>query len=633
MSDERSLAEALTQRPAQVGDVIGGRFRIESELGSGGMARVFRVTDIAGEGTFALKLLRPEIANDEEAIARLRREGELLDRLDNPAIVGIETYGKLTDGRLFLVMELLEGQTLGELMRDEGRLNPETLTPVVTGVAAGLHAAHEADVVHRDLKPDNIFLTRVQTGSGVATQVKILDFGISKAVGFERLTRTGQVLGTPRYMAPEQLAADHDLDARVDVYALGVMLYEALAGQPPFVAVSPSDLIVAILHGKVTPLRVYRPELGDEVVAVVTRAMARARDARYGSARELAEAWIEAAQPRGGGRPAASKRGMRTRALGGASPVSGAGEEGLDSLRLGTFSALERSAPIAAPGRTGADDTPTVGARGVAHRAARPADAPRPAEGARPDGELAASAAPPEPGDDFTGTLRLPLANRRLWLLVIALLAGALTALAVILMLRSLREEPDPATIEEGASVGAIAPPMPPMPAVPVMPAAMAPVEGEAPGVEPGEDSEGADEATLPVAPEPPSGEPPSRPRRRRSSRPANGASEGADALPAPSVETVSPGAAMAESTPIQRARAALASGNPRECIQLLEGFGASAPVLKLRADCQLRAGDRSRAVKTYERFCQRYGNHPAIAEVRAVVARNGGRCPEPGSN
>ena len=626
MSDERSLAEALTQRPAQVGDVIGGRFRIESELGSGGMARVFRVTDIAGEGTFALKLLRPEIANDEEAIARLRREGELLDRLDNPAIVGIETYGKLTDGRLFLVMELLEGQTLGELMRDEGRLNPETLTPVVTGVAAGLHAAHEADVVHRDLKPDNIFLTRVQTGSGVATQVKILDFGISKAVGFERLTRTGQVLGTPRYMAPEQLAADHDLDARVDVYALGVMLYEALAGQPPFVAVSPSDLIVAILHGKVTPLRVYRPELSDEVVAVVTRAMARARDARYGSARELAEAWIEAAQPRGGGRPAGSKRGMRTRALGGASPVSRGDEEGPDSLRLGTFSALEPSAPIAAPARSSADDTPTVGARGVAHRAARPADDSPPAEAARPDGQLAASAAPLEPGDDFTGTLRLPLANRRLWLLIIALLAGALTALAVILMLRSLREEPDPATIEGGPSVGAIAP------AVPAMPAAMAAVESDAPRAH--EDSEGADEAALPVAAEPPpDDEPPRRPRSRRSSRPANGPSEGAAALPAPSVETVSPGTAMTEGTPLQRARAALASGNPRECIQLLEGFGASAPVLKLRADCQLRAGDRSRAVKTYERFCQRYGNHPAIAEVRAVVTRNGGRCPEPGSS
>ena len=427
MSDERSAARPSARAPtASPGDIVAGRFRIESELGHGGMARVFRVTDIATSKPFALKLLRAEIANDEEAIARLRREGELLDKLDNPAIVGIETYGKLEDGRLFLVMELLEGVTLGERIRQAKRLDPEELTPIVTGVVAGLHAAHQAGVVHRDLKPDNIFLTRAKTARGMETQVKILDFGISKAVGFERLTRTGQVLGTPRYMAPEQLAADHDLDARVDVYALGVILYEALAGQPPFVAVSPSELIVAILHGKITPLRVYRPDLGDAALTVVGRAMARAREARYGSARELAEAWVDAAVPVQRQKASGPERGLRTRALGGAGPSGAVGADAdAASLRLGTFSALEARADVPATQASSIHPQPSRSEVETHH--ARPRR-----EGAPPAPEPMVTEAP-SPYGGSSGTLPgLPLANRRLWWLVVALLAGGLTALTIL---------------------------------------------------------------------------------------------------------------------------------------------------------------------------------------------------------
>lgn len=604
MSGGRAGAEPsgpFPQGAAQIGDVIAGRFRIDGELGSGGMARVFRVVDIATQRTFALKLLRPEIANDEEAIARLRREGELLDRLDNPAIVGIETYGKLADGRLFLVMELLEGQTLGELMRETQRLDPEQLTPIVTGVAAGLHAAHEAGVVHRDLKPDNIFLARATTDRGTETQVKILDFGISKAVGFERLTRTGQVLGTPRYMAPEQLAADHDLDARVDVYAMGVILYEALAGQPPFVAVSPSDLIVAILHGKVTPLRVYRSELDDDTLAVVSRAMARARDARYGSAHELAEAWVDAAQPLPSAGP--SKRGMRTKALGGADPIGLGDAESSADLRPGTFSALEEPAPVSTPSvkQAGMSGERTVGARPGAI-----ADASGPSSPVSTTGPSPASTSGPSP---MSGTLpQLPLANRRTWLLVAALFAGALTALVVILILHYL-----------GDSAESEAPPDDPH----VTESAPEPVVANDDAIEETGASADDDEDELPVAPEPPvaEGEPEressSTRRRRRRARAA---------------DTTQPEASEAETamaqTPLQMARAALRSGDAEGCLQQLEGWGSSAAVLRLRADCQLRAGQRSEAVKNYERFCQRYPDDPALAEVRAIVSRYGGRCP-----
>ena len=593
MSGGRAGAEPSGSFPhgaAQNGDVVAGRFRIEGELGSGGMARVFRVLDIATQRTFALKLLRPEIAKDEEAIARLRREGELLDRLDNPAIVGIETYGMLPDGRLFLVMELLEGQTLGERMRDAERLDPEELTPIVTGVAAGLHAAHQGGVVHRDLKPDNIFLAHAGTGQ---TQVKILDFGISKAVGFERLTRTGQVLGTPRYMAPEQLAADHDLDARVDVYAMGVILYEALAGQPPFVAVNPSDMIVAILHGKVTPLRVYRPELDDETLAVVSRAMARARDARYGSAHELAEAWVDAAQPLPSASPA--KRGMRTKHQGGADPIGQSDAESSADLKPGTFSALEEPAPIATPSLEAARDPDSPTRRARPAKAAPAADPSVPSDPRAPSGPNVPSGLQP-----YSGTLpQLPVANRRRWLLAAALLAGALTALLVLLLLHYLGDEPaseTPAMHGEPQAVLAA-------------PAEAATAEEEADD-DPPEDS-------LPVAPEPPVAEPEPRPsRRRRRRRP-----------PTTGSATQSPMTETPMQTPIQAARAALRGGDAEACVQHLEGWGSSASVLRLRADCQLRAGHRSEAVKNYEHFCQRYPSHATIPEVRAIVSRNGGRC------
>ena len=214
-----------------VGAVIAGRFRIERSLGEGGMAEVFQAHDMAARHPVAIKLLKKDIANNPEAIERLRREAQVLERLDHPAVVKLETFGKLEDGRLFIAMEMLKGETLGDRMRREGRVDPADLSPVVAGACAGLAAAHDAGIVHRDLKPDNIFLEETDAGM----QVKLLDFGISKVTGSDKLTQTGEVLGTPRYMAPEQLSAERDLDGRTDVYAMGVILYEALAGarRPP----------------------------------------------------------------------------------------------------------------------------------------------------------------------------------------------------------------------------------------------------------------------------------------------------------------------------------------------------------------------------------------------------------------
>ncbi len=277
--------------PPSPGTLLAGRFRVEEALGSGGMADVFRAVELSSGRSVAVKVLRTSPDQSPEATARLRREGQVLRSLKHPSIVGIDEVTEIEGGRVMLVMELLRGETLGARIR-RGRLEPRELAPIIAGTATGLAAAHANGVVHRDLKPDNIFLC---AGSDGRVQVKLLDFGVSKVFGGERLTQTGQVLGTPRYMSPEQLGAEPEVDHRVDIYALGVIIYEALAGKPPFLAPTPTDLIVAILHGKVAPLRSLRPDLPPAVEAVVMRAMARVRDARFRAATELADAFLEAA--------------------------------------------------------------------------------------------------------------------------------------------------------------------------------------------------------------------------------------------------------------------------------------------------------------------------------------------------
>src|SRR5690606_6007172 len=306
-----SRAGRRRARALEVGAIVAGRYRLEQHLGEGGMAEVFRAEDRETGRRVAVKVLRPDIATNPEAVERTKREGEILSRLDNPAIVSVEAWGELDDGGVFLVMELLEGETLGMRMR-RGLMDPAEVAPIVAGTCAGLHAAHARGIVHRDLKPDNIFLCPTDQG----LQVKLLDFGISKVYGGEKLTQTGEVLGTPRYMSPEQLGAEPDVDARVDVYALGVMLYEALAGKPPFLGATPTDLIVAILNGKVAPLRAVRPELPEEVESVVMRALNRVRVARFDTAMEMAEAYVDAAGGVVAARPQ-QHRGMATRAMGG----------------------------------------------------------------------------------------------------------------------------------------------------------------------------------------------------------------------------------------------------------------------------------------------------------------------------
>jgi len=250
------------------GRIIGGRYRIESLLGEGGTAQVFRAYDLATQSNVALKVIKARYMRDDRAGTRLAREGEMLRRLSHPGIVRVDTWGQDEGGPFFLAMELLSGETLAARLR-RGPLSLRETDRLIRQIIAPVRAAHEAQVIHRDLKPDNIFLA----GGDPSTQVKIVDFGISKVVGAEKLTKTGQMLGTPRYMAPEQLSAAASVGVEADIYAIGMIVFEMLSGRSPFSTQDPMKLIIEILHGRMMRLSVAAPSVPATVEAVVGRCL------------------------------------------------------------------------------------------------------------------------------------------------------------------------------------------------------------------------------------------------------------------------------------------------------------------------------------------------------------------------
>ena len=279
------LATATEERQDPLlGQVLANRFTVTRRLGAGGMGAVYEATHAQLGRPVAIKVLHERHAARPEVAARLLNEGRLASTIHHPNIVDLFDVGETSDGRAFVVMELLEGESLAQRLRAHGPLDEKRALSIARDVAGALAAAHEKHIVHRDVKPENVFLAVDAAGE----TVKVVDFGIAKLArvgedGAVSLTQTGVVVGTPLYMAPEQARGDDHVDHRVDVYAVGVLLYECLTGQPPFLGSNALGVIQQILTAPPPPPRQLRPDgaIREATEQVILRAMAKAADDRY----------------------------------------------------------------------------------------------------------------------------------------------------------------------------------------------------------------------------------------------------------------------------------------------------------------------------------------------------------------
>jgi eukaryotic-like serine/threonine-protein kinase len=276
-----------------LGIVLAGRYEVLRRIGEGGMGAVYEAKHTLIGKRVAVKVLLEKFHAQSDFVARLLQEARLASSIGHENIVDVTDFGTTDDGRSFVVMEFLDGESLAQLAMREAPLPIERSLRIARQVASALGAAHAKGIFHRDVKPENIYL--VQRGD--ADFVKVVDFGISKAVkpgGDEgpeayRLTHTGLLLGTPLYMSPEQARGSEDLDHRVDIWALGVLLYESLTGEVPFRANNYLQIISQVLTHEPLPPSQLRPELGipDAVEAVVMRAMEKDLTRRYQTMTEL----------------------------------------------------------------------------------------------------------------------------------------------------------------------------------------------------------------------------------------------------------------------------------------------------------------------------------------------------------
>ena len=276
------------QPPTQPPRLLGGRYELGPTIGTGGMAEVFRGTDVRLGRDIAVKVLRSDLARDPSFQGRFRREAQAAASLNAPSIVSVFDTGEDEDGVPYIVMEFVDGRTLRDVLLEEGRLLPTRALEVTAEVCGALEVAHAAGIVHRDIKPGNVMLTR--TG-----EVKVMDFGIARAASdaSSAMTQTAAVIGTAAYLSPEQARGEH-VDARSDLYSTGCLLYELITGAPPFTG----DSAVAVAYQHVRedprPPSDYDDTLAPAIDAVVLKAMAKNPANRYQSAAEMRDDLLRA---------------------------------------------------------------------------------------------------------------------------------------------------------------------------------------------------------------------------------------------------------------------------------------------------------------------------------------------------
>ncbi|WP_437995059.1 serine/threonine-protein kinase [Sorangium sp. So ce185] len=279
-------AEGLVRQ----GQVIAGKYRVERVIGVGGMGVVVAATHLQLEEQVAIKLLLPSAAHSRTLAERFVREARAAVKVKSEHVARVTDVGTLESGTPYMVMEYLSGSDLADALRAGGPMPPQIAVEYVLQACEALAEAHAAGIVHRDLKPANLFLTRRADGSPC---VKVLDFGISKVAtggADPRITDTTAVMGSPLYMSPEQLKSARDVDARTDIWSLGVILFELLAGAPPFDGATMPQLCVAIMQGIPRPLASFRPDVPPALEAVIQRCLEKMPERRFRDVGALAEA-------------------------------------------------------------------------------------------------------------------------------------------------------------------------------------------------------------------------------------------------------------------------------------------------------------------------------------------------------
>jgi serine/threonine-protein kinase len=326
------------------GQVLAGKYRVERVLGKGGMGMVVAALHLQLDKRVALKFLLPEVAQNPEIIARFAREARAAGKIESEHVAKVLDVGTLEDGMPYMVMEYLEGQDLSQHVKQRGALPGQDAIEYVLQACEALAEAHKAGIVHRDLKPANLFLTHRADGSPC---VKVLDFGISKvaladAQG-QAMTQTSALMGSPNYMAPEQLRSARNVDARTDIWSLGIILQELITGDVAFKADTVPELYVSILQSPPIPLRSRRPDAPPQMEAIVTRCLEKDPARRFANVGELATALGELA-------PARARLSVEriTRIVGGGAPgfsSSGAGMHGTAPMPAGVPAYAPSSQP------------------------------------------------------------------------------------------------------------------------------------------------------------------------------------------------------------------------------------------------------------------------------------------------
>jgi eukaryotic-like serine/threonine-protein kinase len=293
--------KALDRASTLSNQILDTRYQVMKKLGEGGMSYVYLAKEVSSGAIVAIKVLSPRLASDKSSVERLRREAGLAMRLDHPNVCRIMRLGESEDGLIYLVMPYLKGELLSDREVRGGPMDIPLGVRLLHQVCAGLHHAHELQIIHRDLKPENIMLVSEDGGGDRAV---VMDFGLAKErradPAIAKLTATGIILGTPEFMSPEQIRGK-PLDARSDIYALGIVAFEMFTGKLPFQGRNAQEMMIARLRGQPIPIRQLRPDTPPAVEQALSKALQTSADDRFTTALEFAQALSGSGESGGGG--------------------------------------------------------------------------------------------------------------------------------------------------------------------------------------------------------------------------------------------------------------------------------------------------------------------------------------------